>query len=82
MSRRSGPCVYVNTSIVVRALNPAEPRHREAKRILEECCSRCQCVYSRVHELEIPRLYHREFTRFLERLGATRAEAAGRGGAG
>ncbi len=67
MSHRFGPCVYVNTSIVVRALNPAEPGHEGAKRILEECCSRCRCVYSTVHQYEIPEPYRQGILAYLAR---------------
>ncbi len=76
MSRWSGPCVYVNTSIVVRALNPAEPGHGEARRILEECCRRCRCVWSTMHALEgfrsdLSRFF---FQSYLASLGAEYVE--------
>jgi len=57
-----GPCVYINTSIVVRALNPGEPGHEEARRLLEECCQRCRCVWSNVHGREG---FRSDLTRFL-----------------
>jgi len=68
----SRPCVYVNTSVVIRALNPGEPGYREAQRILEECCKRCRCVWSTVHGYEgfrsdIARLF---FYGYLASLGA------------
>ncbi|MEB3778887.1 MAG: type II toxin-antitoxin system VapC family toxin [Desulfurococcales archaeon] len=68
------PCAYVNTSIVVRALNPREPGSLEARRFLEECCKRCQCVYSSVHELERMTPFQRlQFEGYLEGLGAQKA---------
>ena len=63
----SRPCAYVNTSIVIRALNPGEPGHLEAKRILEDCCRRCRCVYSSVHLSEIPEPYRRQILAYLAR---------------
>ena len=62
------PCVYVNTSIVVRALKPGEPGHLEARRFLEECCSKCRCVYSSVHLQEIPEPYRPLILRYLDRV--------------
>ncbi|MCE4619442.1 MAG: hypothetical protein F7C33_00285 [Desulfurococcales archaeon] len=45
-------CVFVNTSIVIRALNPREPGSLEAQRLLRECCRRCRCVWSAAHSRE------------------------------
>jgi len=56
------PCAYVNTSIVIRALNPLEPGHEEARRLLEECCKKCRCVWSSVHGREG---FRSDLTRFL-----------------
>jgi len=71
LSGRSRPCVYVNTSIVLRALNPTEPGHLEARRFLEECCKKCRCVWSNVHELErMTPVQRLEFEGYLEGLGA------------
>ncbi len=71
MSRR--PCVYVNTSIVLRALNPLEPGHQEARQFLEECCKRCRCVYSSVHELErMTPIQRLEFDSYLEGIRAVK----------
>ena len=67
-------CIYVNTSIVIRALNPGEPGHFEAKRILEECCKECRCVYSSVLKYEMPSKDFSGLPRFLEKRGATYAE--------
>jgi len=72
----SRPCAYVNTSIVLRALNPQEPGYREAQRILEECCHRYRCVWSTIHGYEgfrsdITRLF---FYGYLASLGAEYVE--------
>ncbi len=70
------PCVYVNTSIVIRALSPSEPGSLEAQRLLRECCRRCRCVWSTVHALEgfrsdLARFF---FHGYLASLGAEYAE--------
>jgi predicted nucleic acid-binding protein len=71
-----GGFVYVNTSIVVRALNPGEPGHREARRMLEECCRACRCVWSSVHGLDGFRSVVDVviFQGYLDSLGASHAE--------
>jgi len=66
--------VYVNTSIVLRALNPEELGHHEARRLLEECCKRCNCVYSSVHAHEMPAARYQELRSFLDSLGAERKD--------
>ncbi|MEB3774508.1 MAG: type II toxin-antitoxin system VapC family toxin [Desulfurococcales archaeon] len=63
-------CVYVNTSVVIRALNPEEPSHRGAQQIIEDCCTRCQCIYSSVHAHEMPSRRFDELAKYLNRLGA------------
>jgi len=71
----SRPCAYVNTSIVLRALNPKEPGHGEARRFLEECCRKCRCVYSSVHELErMTPMQRLVFEGYLEGLGAAKVD--------
>lgn len=65
-----GSCIYVNTSIVIRALNPGEPGHVEARGFLEECCSKCRCIYSSVHGYEMPPQEFEEIARYLRSLGA------------
>jgi len=71
---RAGPCIYVNTSIVIRALNPKEPGHHEARRLLEECCKRCKCFWSTIHDLErMTPIQRLEFEGYLEGLGARKS---------
>jgi len=41
---RRALCLYLNTSIIIRALEDSG-----ARRFLEECCSRHRCVVSSVH---------------------------------
>lgn len=69
------PCIYVNTSIVIRALNSREPGHHEARRLLEECSRRCKCVYSIVHEIEMPAGRYRELASYLDGIGAVRSRS-------
>jgi len=64
----------VNTSIVIRALNPKEPGHHEARRLLEECCKRCKCFWSTIHDLErMTPIQRLEFEGYLEGLGARKS---------
>ncbi len=46
-SREGGLCLYLDSSILIRALEDPE-----ARRFLEECCARHRCVVSSVHGLE------------------------------
>jgi len=46
-------------------MNPGEPGHEEARRLLEECCHRCRCVYSSVHLAEIPEPYRVDILGYL-----------------
>ena len=48
----SNRCIYLNTSILIKAVNPRDPNREAAERILRECCSRYTCVYSSIHGLE------------------------------
>ena len=49
MSRERGEalCLYLNSSILIRALEDPE-----AREFLEECCRRHRCAVSNVHGLE------------------------------
>jgi len=63
-------CFYLNTSILIRALEDAE-----AGELLRECCSRHWCIISGIHWLENWRRETREaVTRLLEELGVDVAE--------
>ncbi len=46
------PCLYINTSILIKAVNPRDPNREASIEIIEECCTRYTCVYSSVHGLE------------------------------
>lgn len=67
--------VYLNTSILIKAVNPREPGHREALRFLEECCSKHECVVSNVHRREYwyPKT-RRRVNALLRRLKARRLD--------
>jgi len=41
------PCIYLNTSILIRALED-----EKSKAFLMMCCRRYECVVSSVHDLE------------------------------
>ena len=45
--QRRALCLYLNTSIVIRALE-----EHEAREFLAECCHQHRCVVSSVHQLE------------------------------
>ena len=44
--------MYLNTSILIRAVLPGERGHREAREFLRVCCRVYRCVVSSVHRLE------------------------------
>ena len=66
-------CIYINTGLLIRAVNPGEPNHEKAVRFLRECCSVCRCVYSDVHYKEPwkPSTWVR-VRRLLEEIGAVK----------
>ena len=70
-TQQRAPCLYLNTSIIIRALEDSE-----ARRFLEECCHRRRCVVSSVHWAEPwrPRTLA-EASRLLEGLGVEKLEA-------
>ncbi len=48
--------VYLNTSILIRAINPRHPRHKKSLEFLKECCRKHICIISNVHGREKWRL--------------------------
>ena len=47
--------LYLDTSIVIRALKPGKKGSRIARRFIEKCCSKHACIYTTVHLVELPR---------------------------
>jgi len=68
-------CLYLNTSILIRSVNPREHGHRDAWAFLRECCKLCSCIYSSVHGLEPWRPGTRErVSRLLDEIGAVKVD--------
>ncbi len=44
--------MYLNTSILIKAVRPSDPRHGDALEFLRACCGVYECVVSSVHRLE------------------------------